>query len=154
MSKKDFRFVYLIVMWAGETCIHPNSDEFFWALGVRKNTYHRLESTALMMCKSLNRMTPEYRVETTKHHIDLRVRNLSWRICSSAPIIWRSLLRPQIAQRKRKFDFVLTAKRSSQCTGLHNLRCGHERRRVCGKTDWKRTGRYQSEPKNFYFYFI
>ena len=93
MSKKDFRFAYLIVMWAGETCIHPKSDEFVWALGVRKHTYHRR----------------------------------------------RSLHRPQITQRKcnrapTEFDFALTAKRSSQCTGLHNLRCGHERRRVCGKT--------------------
>ena len=70
MSKKDFDIVYLIVTWAGETSIHPNSDEFFWALGVRKLTYRRLESAALMMCKSLNGMFPEYRVVTTKHHID------------------------------------------------------------------------------------
>ena len=70
MSKKDFRFAYLIVMCAGETCIHPKSDEFVWALGVRKHTYHRLELVALMMCKSLNGMTPEYCVQTTKHHID------------------------------------------------------------------------------------
>ena len=37
-----------------------NIDELFRALGWRKLKYQRLESTAVMMYKSLNGMTPKY----------------------------------------------------------------------------------------------
>ena len=72
MSKNDFHFVYLqIVMWTGETSIHPNVDELFRALGWRTLAYQRLKSAAVMMYKSLNGRTPEYlssKVCVSIHH--------------------------------------------------------------------------------------
>ena len=75
-------------------CANYNSDidELFWVLGWRKLKYQRFESAAVMMCKSLHGMTPEYlssRFVFRNDIISYRILKINWLFRSPTPIICR-----------------------------------------------------------------
>ena len=67
-------------------------DELFRVLGWRKLRYQRFESAAVMMCKSLHGMTPEYpssRFVFRNDIISYRILKINWLFRSPTPIIWK-----------------------------------------------------------------